>query len=412
MAHKSLEIDMIAGTQIRDSAGEILDIAGADISKLTYLNDNHGSTMYNRLGYVTESKKIMVEGDCDNERHKHYWDLVKSPYIYVKGKLYDSDDHPNARACAAILRNVHRDDIPYKMKASVEGATIARGTADPSILARTKIVGVALTFTPANHATLVEPVSLIKTEGNWEKDKYLIESIAHLAKADVPNFRHIERKASASFIVDKLSEIKSLAEQLGIPLDTLLPAADDLIQGAIETKVANNINKISEAVSELSKSNYGPKGAGLYNPTDNIKRKANRTGEELKNVGQNIAVHEYTSATMGTAKQQANKEAKEAKVKNAKQPVKIFTPEEKAKLQTEYDAKLNKAMTAGYGGGVPTSATGGLVLQTESLEPNKFKFITCRDCGDEQIHSKFQVKCRKCNKNFAMEQLAKLFGHD
>ena len=37
MSKKPLEIDMCAGTQTRDSQGEILDIAGADISQFTHL---------------------------------------------------------------------------------------------------------------------------------------------------------------------------------------------------------------------------------------------------------------------------------------------------------------------------------------------------------------------------------------
>lgn len=404
---------MIAGTQVRDSAGEVLDIAGADISGLKYVNDNHSSGMFNRLGYITESKKIMKAEDCDNERHRHYWEIIKSPYIYARGYLFNDEDHPNAKACAAILRNIHRNDVPYLMKASVEGSTLSRGTSDPSLLSRTKIVGVALTFTPANHSTLVEPLNLDKTEINWERDKYLINSIAHLAKTDVPSFRHIERKASAELITDKICQIQDLAKQLGIPLDSLLPDADAIVQGAVEAKITKNVHKINELVAgiiDLNKSNYGPKGMGQYNPTDNIKRKANRTGEELDSVGQNKAVHNYTSSTVGTAKQQASAEAKRQKALNAKQPVKIFSEEEKAKLQAEYDAKLKKGMSAGYGGaGSPMNAVGGAVLQTESLEPNKFKYVTCRKCGKEQLYSKFQTKCRDCRSSFSMEQLAKLF---
>ena len=83
----------------------------------------------------------------------------------------------------------------------------------------------------------------------------------------------------------------------------------------------------------------------LYNPTDNIERKANRTGEELENVGQNKAVHQYTSATMGTAKQQAVAEGKKTKALSG--PVKSFkdmTPEEQAKLKAQYEVKKGEDM--------------------------------------------------------------------
>ena len=143
MTLKPLEIDMIAGTQLRDSQNELLDVAGADITELQSgkgrFNDNHQAGFFNSVGRVTYAKKIMEEEDCEDDRQKYYWEKVKSPYIYVRGLLYDDEDHPNARAAAAILRNIHKADIPLKLKASVEGATIARGVRDPSLLARTKI---------------------------------------------------------------------------------------------------------------------------------------------------------------------------------------------------------------------------------------------------------------------------------
>jgi ribosomal protein S27E len=74
-----------------------------------------------------------------------------------------------------------------------------------------------------------------------------------------------------------------------------------------------------------------------------------------------------------------------------------------------------KALTAGYGGaGSPTANTGGGVLQSEALDDGRpkdkgFKYISCDDCGKEQIYSKYQVKCRECGTSFAMEKLHKLF---
>ena len=71
---------------------------------------------------------------------------------------------------------------------------------------------------------------------------------------------------------------------------------------------------------------------------------------------------------------------------------------------------LNKALTAGYGGaGVPTSRTGGSVLQAESLDDGRdgLRYIKCNSCGDEQVYMKHQVKCRKCNQHFPMADLYK-----
>lgn len=76
----------------------------------------------------------------------------------------------------------------------------------------------------------------------------------------------------------------------------------------------------------LEKSNYGPKGAKLYNPADNAKRKANNV-ESLESVGPNRNIKEYSSAGL-SAKQSAATEASKYKKINRKQPVKVYTPEE------------------------------------------------------------------------------------
>ena len=287
MSKKPLEIDMIAGTQTRDSQGEMLDIEGADISNINFINDNHGKGFSNRIGCITGAKKIFKEEDCEDDRQRYYWNKVKAPLIYAKGYLYDSEDHPNAKAAAAILRSIHKTDAPLKIKASVEGGTVARGIKDPSILTRTKITGVALTFVPANHSTLVEPTSLIKSA--IPGDEELIKSVLHLARTDVPSFIDISMELS-------------------------------------EEKIRKNVEQVSSMV---------------------------------------------------------------------------------------------KSLTAGYGGaGAPTSRTGGAVLQGESVKKeskekdNKFKYITCPECGHEQVHMKYQVKCRhdNCGKAFPFSILAKLLN--
>lgn len=91
-------------------------------------------------------------------------------------------------------------------------------------------------------------------------------------------------------------------------------------------------------------SNYGPKGAGLYDPVKNLERKKTRTGEEVEGVGRNKGVRQYTTSLAGTAKEQAASKAKEDAEKNKKQPVKVVTadqmsPELKAQLEARYNTK-------------------------------------------------------------------------
>ncbi len=248
MAKKPLEIDMCAGSQLRDTQGEMLSVEGADISELLAgkgrINDNHGKGFFNSIGRVTSAKKIFKEEDCEDDRQKYYWNKVKAPYVYVRASLYDDEDHPNAKAAAAILRNVHKTDCPLKLKASVEGGVISRGISDPSLLARTKIHSVALTFTPANVATLVEPLSLDKSQYDEVADMELIKSVIHLAETNVPSFRHIARDASASKVVSNLEKIADLMQSDNIDL----PTKQEILSYALEAKIENNIAKIHDLV--------------------------------------------------------------------------------------------------------------------------------------------------------------------
>lgn len=262
MAKKPLEIDACAGSQLRDTQGEMLSVEGADISDLEAgkgrWNDNHGKGFFNSIGRITGAKKIFKEEDCEDDRQRYYWNKVKAPYIYVKGYLYSDEDHPNAKAAAAILRNIHKADVPLKLKASVEGGVISRGLADPSLLARTKIHSVALTFTPANNATLVEPLSLDKTSYDEVADMELIKSVVHLAETNVPSFRHIARDASASKIrsnIERISELVKGTKQINVP------TKQEIIQHALEAKIESNVEKIHQTVLEL-KDETLDKGAG------------------------------------------------------------------------------------------------------------------------------------------------------
>jgi len=95
----------------------------------------------------------------------------------------------------------------------------------------------------------------------------------------------------------------------------------------------------------LVKSGYGPKGAGLYDPVANSKRKETRTGEVVEGAGRNTGVREYTTSKEGTAKEQAKAiAAKQAKL-NAKQPVKTEIP---ADLKAKLEAEANKPKEKKY----------------------------------------------------------------
>jgi hypothetical protein len=175
---KGLLIDGCAGTSAIDSQQERLNIEGCDITPLKSfgrINDNHSKTFAGSIGRIIDAKKILKKEDCSNERQKMYWEKVKKPYIYVRGELYNDEDHPNAKAAAAIMSHLNTNKAPLSVRMSVEGSVIARK--EGGVLDRTKVHSVALTFTPANKETLALPIDdLKKSEAviNWEP---LIKSV-------------------------------------------------------------------------------------------------------------------------------------------------------------------------------------------------------------------------------------------
>ena len=213
----STEFMAIFSTQQRDIAGETLDIAGADISELEagrgYVNDGHSQKLADQLGRITYAKKIMKLEDCADDDERTMWNKVKCPLIFGKGILFDDQDHRSAKAAAAIIRHQHAQDSPLKLKASVEGGVLERGSADERHLKRTKIKGLALTFAPCNNATLVLGLNLRKSAMTYS-DLTLIKSCIPLIRTDVPSFIEVADAISESKIADKIVKIHKLVKAL------------------------------------------------------------------------------------------------------------------------------------------------------------------------------------------------------
>lgn len=151
---KATIIDGVAATEDRDSQGEILKLSGVDIGQMTqkgYLNDNHGTGFLNTLGRITEAKKIFKQEDCDSDRQRLFWKQKQKPFLYVKGYLFDDEDHPNAKAVSAIMKGFRKMGTPMDVKFSVEGRVTER--APGGIIAQSMVKNVALTLIPANGET-------------------------------------------------------------------------------------------------------------------------------------------------------------------------------------------------------------------------------------------------------------------
>ena len=145
-------IDGIGVTSTIDSSGEQILVESHDVSELNngkcvfnfeHLNDSPE----NFLGRITYAIKILKESDCENDRQRKYYDFVKGPFVYIKGELFDDEEHAGAIAMAAIIRFSHKRNEKLLVGFSVEGSTLER---DENILTRTISRRYAITFRPCN----------------------------------------------------------------------------------------------------------------------------------------------------------------------------------------------------------------------------------------------------------------------
>lgn len=156
-------LDGILGSEAIDSSGEVLDVAGADISDVDkgtlLLNWEHepgekgASTL---VGKVISAKKIFSEADCDTERQKMYWDEVKLPFIYGVMRLRDGAGHEEAKRIAALIRDDVANGEMIVCRFSVEGSTLDK---EGNRLKESIIRRVAVTVKPCNrtaNAGLIE----------------------------------------------------------------------------------------------------------------------------------------------------------------------------------------------------------------------------------------------------------------
>lgn len=171
---KNLILEGVFGSEVPDTSGEILDIAGADISELksgkALVNTEHISPkdiekadtpdhakgFSSIIGRVLDAKKIFSKEDCANERELKAWSKIQRPIIYGKLEIWDGPvAHDNAKAAASIARMLNRSDAPFRLGLSVEGSTLKR---DGNILKKTVIRGMAATIKPCNRTATMDIV--------------------------------------------------------------------------------------------------------------------------------------------------------------------------------------------------------------------------------------------------------------
>jgi hypothetical protein len=162
MTGKDMIIDGIAASEAIDSSGEILDVAGCDITDFNngtaVLNYEHSGSAGHKdgkdspidiIGKIIYGKKIFKQSDCDDERQLKYWNQCKLPFIYMKARLYDGAGHPGAMAAAAMIRDHVAHDEKVLLRYSIEGSTLDR---KDNRLLRSVARRVAATIKPCNRS--------------------------------------------------------------------------------------------------------------------------------------------------------------------------------------------------------------------------------------------------------------------
>jgi hypothetical protein len=161
---KCTYIDGIGSSQAIDTAGEVVDLKGLDISSLigSAYNFEHESKLPSQIvGKILDAKKIFTESDCENERHRYYWDKCRLPFLYVFGRLFD-DKKDSSKEVAALFRDdAEHPDEPDMVGFSVEGSKIEKVG---SVVTRSIARKVTITHIPANKQCIAETIPMNETK--------------------------------------------------------------------------------------------------------------------------------------------------------------------------------------------------------------------------------------------------------
>jgi hypothetical protein len=170
----------IGASENIDSSGEVVSIAGLDISSLDkdgVFNYEHKSDLPAQVvGKVLKAKKIFSDADCEDDHQLYFWNKVKTPYLYVMGELFD-DYSDSAREVAGKFRydadhknTNERNVMNFSVegsKISKEGITVTRSIARKitiTVLACNKMAVAEMVAVPAGNPKKAQVDELFKTE--------------------------------------------------------------------------------------------------------------------------------------------------------------------------------------------------------------------------------------------------------
>lgn len=244
-----------------DSSGEVLDLAGLDITELEEhngtVNYEHQSAKKNgtngeeTVGVITYARKIMSAKDCEDDRQKTWWNRVQLPFLYCRMRLFDGAGHAGAKALAAAIRDQVANNEKILLRWSVEGSTLKKVG---NVLKRCVARAVALTWRPCNKACdngLLEdpnaPEGFSKKPGH--KDKDILDSITEKTETIVnPMFMPLGKGSEYEYDSSDLEKAFSAGMPTTAPGNLLGGAALQANKPKIKQKAM-----IHQAVAAMTK---------------------------------------------------------------------------------------------------------------------------------------------------------------
>ena len=127
----------IASVQSADSAGETIDLNGADLSDFSMVNWNHGKDTGDILGQI--DKHELRNG---------------GKQLYVEGSLYAQLD--KVKNLVKLEEQIKKNGGKLQLAMSVEGKALMRDAINPKRIAQSRLSGVALTYSPVHKGTKAE----------------------------------------------------------------------------------------------------------------------------------------------------------------------------------------------------------------------------------------------------------------
>lgn len=345
-------IDGIGASQNIDSSGEVIDIAGMDISTLaktgtfTYehelAKDQQGNPITVKIpsqvvGKILKAKKIFSDKDCADDREAYFWEKCRTPFLYVMGELFD-DYKESAKDVAGMFRydqDKRGQNENNVMNFSIEGAKLEKaGNVITKSIARKCTIAVF----PCNHMAIAEMVPA----DNGKK------------KSDFDNLFKSENTVEIELIK---------AEDAGKYMKSLAKAETPHDKGSHlgQTTSGKDVHSHERIPNYVGFSSHDHKDAA------NMHYNAIKSGSDPKTVQHHMGKMKLHMQAQQSAEKRENRMKNLPPAKNPMMSAKIHTSVQRPYIDVK-NKPMKKSMTAGSGNVAPGQLSGGAALAPQSLE--------------------------------------------